>query len=202
MATSKTLTPTNVTISIPEFTDQPDQRVNSNGIDKLADAVNALNTHVENLSATTISNLSDVPVNSQGRLTFNAGVSPTGSQLAANYQCYGSSTRRTITITDVGGSSDYVSYYNGSSWTTWKRLSSIVSDTASGTTDGYGFISSGKAITSRKILSARVSTPTTGIAATPVQIGTNWQFLCTTIDNGYIKPYTSSSVTVTYFYVE
>lgn len=43
MATSKTLTPTNVTIQIPDFTDQPDQRVNSNCIDKEADAINALN---------------------------------------------------------------------------------------------------------------------------------------------------------------
>ena len=47
MATSKTLTPTNVTISIPEFTDQPDQRVNSNCIDKLGDAVNTLNSKIE-----------------------------------------------------------------------------------------------------------------------------------------------------------
>ena len=39
MATSKTLTPTNVTIQIPAFTDQPDQRVNSNCIDKEADAI-------------------------------------------------------------------------------------------------------------------------------------------------------------------
>lgn len=44
MATNKTLTPTNVTISIPEFTDQPDQRVNSNCIDKEADAINALDS--------------------------------------------------------------------------------------------------------------------------------------------------------------
>ena len=42
MATNKTLGPTGVTISIPAFTDQPDQRVNSNCIDKLADAVNTL----------------------------------------------------------------------------------------------------------------------------------------------------------------
>lgn len=49
MATSKTLTPTNVTIQIPEFTDQPDQRVNSNCIDKEADAINALNTQLQNL---------------------------------------------------------------------------------------------------------------------------------------------------------
>ena len=48
MATSKTLTPTNVTIQIPEFTDQPDQRVNSNCLDKEADAINALNTQITN----------------------------------------------------------------------------------------------------------------------------------------------------------
>lgn len=49
MATSKTLTPTNVTIQIPEFTDQPDQRVNSNCIDKEADAINALNSKLSNM---------------------------------------------------------------------------------------------------------------------------------------------------------
>lgn len=42
MATSKTLTPTNVTIQIPAFTDKPDQRLNSNCIDKEADAINEL----------------------------------------------------------------------------------------------------------------------------------------------------------------
>lgn len=46
MATSKLLKPTNVTIQIPEFTDQPDQRVNSNCIDKAADAINALNDKI------------------------------------------------------------------------------------------------------------------------------------------------------------
>ena len=50
MATSKTLTPTNVTIQIPAFTDQPDQRVNSNCIDKEADAINALNSNLASLS--------------------------------------------------------------------------------------------------------------------------------------------------------
>lgn len=49
MATNKTLNPTGVTIQIPEFTDQPDQRVNSNCIDKEADAINALNTAVANI---------------------------------------------------------------------------------------------------------------------------------------------------------
>lgn len=46
MATSKTLTPTNVTIQIPAFTDKPDQRVNTNCIDKEADAINALSDQI------------------------------------------------------------------------------------------------------------------------------------------------------------
>lgn len=48
MATSKLLKPTNVTISIPAFTDQPDQRVNSNCIDKEADAINSLSDQIAN----------------------------------------------------------------------------------------------------------------------------------------------------------
>ena len=51
MATSKTLTPTNVTIQIPDFTDRPDQRVTNNCIDKEADAINALNSNVANISS-------------------------------------------------------------------------------------------------------------------------------------------------------
>ena len=54
MATSKTLTPTNVTIQIPDFTDRPDQRANSNCIDKEADAINALNSQITNLGSCTL----------------------------------------------------------------------------------------------------------------------------------------------------
>lgn len=50
MATSKTLTPTNETISIPAMTDQPDASVFSNCIDKEADAINTLNSQIANLS--------------------------------------------------------------------------------------------------------------------------------------------------------
>ena len=58
MAISKTLTPTNVTIQIPDFTDRPDQRANSNCIDKEADAINALNTHLTNYLNAVTQNLS------------------------------------------------------------------------------------------------------------------------------------------------
>ena len=46
MATSKTLAPTNVTISIPAMADAPDASVFSNCVDKEADAINALNSHL------------------------------------------------------------------------------------------------------------------------------------------------------------
>lgn len=47
MATSKTLTPTNQTISIPALGDAPDASVFSNCIEKEADAINTLNSQLE-----------------------------------------------------------------------------------------------------------------------------------------------------------
>ena len=60
MATSKTLAPTNVTISIPAMTDAPNASVISNCIDKEADAINALNSQIVKILKTkTISATSD-----------------------------------------------------------------------------------------------------------------------------------------------
>ncbi len=76
MATSKTLTPTNVTIFIPEFTDQPDQRVNSNCIDKEADAINALNTAIANLvKSVTVTGTTDA----NGNLAISTSTLPASS---------------------------------------------------------------------------------------------------------------------------
>ena len=48
MATNKLIKPTNVTVQIPAFTDQPDQRVNSNCIDKSIDGINTLSDQIAN----------------------------------------------------------------------------------------------------------------------------------------------------------
>ena len=53
MATSKTLAPTNVTISIPAMTDQPNASVLANCADKEADAINALNSQIGNFGTIT-----------------------------------------------------------------------------------------------------------------------------------------------------
>ena len=70
MATTKTLTPTNVTISIPEFTDQPDQRVNSNCIDKEADAINTLSEQIANVSSAYKKDISSLSGLKSDILTF------------------------------------------------------------------------------------------------------------------------------------
>ena len=47
MATTKTLTPTNQTISIPELTDAPDMSVPADALSKEADAINSLNSKID-----------------------------------------------------------------------------------------------------------------------------------------------------------
>lgn len=59
MATSKTLAPTNVTISIPAMADAPDASVFSNCVDKEADAINALNSQLTPSSSYTLTPNSD-----------------------------------------------------------------------------------------------------------------------------------------------
>ena len=49
MATTKTLTPTNQAITLAAFTEKPDNRTNVTNDDKLADAINALNSKLNNL---------------------------------------------------------------------------------------------------------------------------------------------------------
>lgn len=75
MAISKTLTPTNVTIQIPEFTDQPDQRVNSNCIDKEADAINALYGQIGNIGTVTLNSITTFPAQNGNYcpITLNKG---------------------------------------------------------------------------------------------------------------------------------
>ena len=78
MATSKTLTPTNVTISIPAMTDQPNASVFANCVDKEADAINALNSKfVKKLDSFS---LGSIPIGEDATVSA-ASVIPTGYKL-------------------------------------------------------------------------------------------------------------------------
>ena len=91
MATTKRLTPTGVNMSIPEFTDRPDQRVNSTALGLLADAINTLlSSDVFALKTGT-----DIPRNTD----FNTLITP-GSYRVRSYS--DSATMTNIPIARAG----------------------------------------------------------------------------------------------------
>jgi len=123
MATSKTLTPTNVTIQIPEFTDQPDQRVNSNCIDKEADAINSLNTAIGNLTNAQSVNDTNTAI-STGLYKTNSSASntPYSGYWAILVNAYGQSDTSQIAV-NINTSDIYVrTYHDGTTWTSWNQF--------------------------------------------------------------------------------
>ena len=110
MASSKTLTPTNVTISIPAMTDVPDASVFSNCVDKEADAINALNSKMTPETVTVINGacyLSAIDkiciLNIGGSIQAPTGSQTTIATLDTNYR----PTRTTYGVVAIeGGSSN------------------------------------------------------------------------------------------------
>ena len=92
MATSKTLTPTNVSISIPALSDIPDASVFSNCIDKEADAINTLNSQIANLIKTEKHSSSEISVNAGGVGYTTVDMTKTGYTLIGIVGIDGSGT--------------------------------------------------------------------------------------------------------------
>lgn len=93
MATNKTINPTNQTVSIPAFTDQPDARVFSNGIDKSIDGINKNYTDIGKIQsslAIVATGNTHVAINAgqyvyvKGHSTLNDGLYIASSNIAAN----------------------------------------------------------------------------------------------------------------------
>ena len=110
MATSKTLTPTNVTIQIPDFTDRPDQRANSNCIDKEADAINALNSQIANLGFITVNGTTGANAHAENIIcaTFPTGYNESncivvGSMIKySDDKWYSNFTGNEVSTNDIG----------------------------------------------------------------------------------------------------
>lgn len=112
MATSKTLTPTNVTIYIPEFTDQPDQRVNSNCIDKEADAINALDSRTTVIGTIVEKTVSNQTLNANGQTIYanNSITLPAGTWLICGTGLVSkavASSRQGLTLTTSNTAGQY-----------------------------------------------------------------------------------------------
>ena len=110
MATSKTLAPTNVTISIPAMTDAPNASVISNCIDKEADAINALNSQlVKDLGSKTVSD-------------FESAIVTLGNSLGT-----GGVAHFTVAISSASGVFSAASYIGFVEKITTNRLTVILS---------------------------------------------------------------------------
>lgn len=115
MATSKTLNPTNVSISIPALGDAPDASVFSNCIDKEADAINALNSQLVKTVKVTYTPSSNIAAGESGMFTVPVPATVKGKTIVAvsfgiNHvgQAYGYQVSGTYisTLDDA-----YISYY-------------------------------------------------------------------------------------------
>ena len=122
MATSKTLAPTNVTISIPAMTDAPNASVISNCLDKEADAINALNSQINGY--TTMSNGTNLnTLTTTGNYMVGNIAQMTNAPAACGSSgfFYVSKNSTYIKQEFFGnlGSTHRFSYDSGSTWTAW-----------------------------------------------------------------------------------
>ena len=158
MATTKTLTPTNQAITLADFTEKPDNRTNVTNDDKLADAVNALNSNmatltytgtVDSLQTSLVSLASNMSVGEFRNIKYTAGETLAPFR---NTRIYCGTFKRTgsnywsVTLEDPEGVPIYGTYRN-SRWS-WEPLAldsnkqaKLLSKTISATTDATGDVS-------------------------------------------------------------
>ena len=140
--TTKTLTPTNQTITLPDMTERPNASVLVDGIGKDADAINALSEHIGNQTLTTTAQTLDGAVNE-----LNAGKAIQGNKgiggniddiLSAgiyyldgtnNYTRYGvlivakaGDNKRYQVFFQNDGNVKAIRAWNGSAWGSWNNL--------------------------------------------------------------------------------
>ena len=196
MATTKTLTPTNQTISIPELSDSPDMSVPAEAISKEADAINALSEHIEYVATgTEISNLDNVPLNAKGRISLAGAVSPSGNSLNCSFLCIGSANYRTITIWSTSTGNSWTTQKNGSgvSWSSWISLSDRIALTETFLASSY--ITANKGTISSGAIEKNIKTCMLGVVLSGVSITSGVELL--TVADGYgIRPRRPSYISV------
>ena len=133
MATSKTLKPTNTTVSIPAMTDRPNQSVNSNTMSAEADAINNLYDNAGQYSHT--SNTNSIPNNTNLNTLTTPGMYYSNNVTTTNKPSSFSTVNYyhlivfglpggTIiqVITDLGASEVWLRGFYGTTIGTWRRL--------------------------------------------------------------------------------
>lgn len=122
MATTKTLTPTNQAITISAFTEKPDNRINANNDDKLADAVNTLNSNKMNSTIGSSLQSVDILAQAPGAYRYNGNCSNIPSSEAGFLQIVerDSTTKVATAISNSGRT--FSNAMIGGTWIGWKEL--------------------------------------------------------------------------------
>ena len=125
MATTKTLTPTNQTISIPELSDAPDMSVPADAISKEADAINSLNSKITKLDGSLpyaegdANSYTTTGIYHVG-ITQNSPIS--GTTLYGDLFVQGTGVRITQIFTIYDGSTFIRQRSNATTWSTWGQV--------------------------------------------------------------------------------
>lgn len=94
-----------------------------------ADVANSVQQYLDD---TTAVNIDAIPINTMGRVRILAQYSPTASEAAFNYECYGSSTRKVLIVTYLSNGRTWFNRYTGS-WLGWEEFGVPQVATASAT---------------------------------------------------------------------
>ena len=127
--TTKTLTPTNQTVTLPDMTERPNASVLVDGISKEADAINALNSKIGNLIYKGyIINLETLTLDKSFRLIFITRFAG-GATLSAIYASEAATNFGTI-VDNFSSGNLTVSYSATDGWTIKNNINGYVYVTA------------------------------------------------------------------------
>jgi len=85
------------------------------------DAVSGKIAHID--TSTSITNLSNIPLNSQGRISIGSSISPSpGNSLTVNYSCLGTDANRTLTVIHSQSGTTWINTYYDSAWLGWTQV--------------------------------------------------------------------------------
>lgn len=181
MATSKTLNPTNVTISIPAMSDVPDAAVFSNCVDKEADAINVLGTNVSDskLNLGTYSSMPSLSEIGNGVVAFllNTAATVDGYSFPAGIRIVGykySDTFHGIAI--ATGNVTYCVRWNATGgWTVLQNLRTHTTVEITATTSASGNINISSSVPAGlRPVCATVKNETAVYLCPITKTGTNW----------------------------
>ena len=86
-------------------------------------AISTLNDKISHIDQdTNITDLGNIPINTQGRIKLDGSLRPTTETGLYNYECIGNVAYRTLTVSSVVSNNKWIKSYNNGTWSGWQQL--------------------------------------------------------------------------------